>query len=82
MLNIRIIFVGKFKEKYWEAASAEYMKRLWAYCSISVIEVKEESDLDSLFRAGGTTALAEAIHGLDDFELLAFLVIKAGDSTV
>jgi 23S rRNA (pseudouridine1915-N3)-methyltransferase len=42
MLNIRIICVGKFKEKYWEAASAEYMKRLGAYCNISVIEVKEE----------------------------------------
>ena len=42
MLNIRIICVGKFKEKYWEAASAEYMKRFGAYCSISVIEVKEE----------------------------------------
>ena len=42
MLNIRIICVGKFKEKYWEAASAEYMKRLGAYCSISVTEVKEE----------------------------------------
>ena len=42
MLNIRIIYVGKFKEKYWEAASAEYMKRLGAYCNVSVIEVKEE----------------------------------------
>lgn len=42
MLNIRIICVGKFKEKYWEAASAEYMKRLGAYCSISVTEVREE----------------------------------------
>jgi len=42
MLNIRIICVGKFKEKYWEAASAEYMKRLGAYCNISVTEVKEE----------------------------------------
>lgn len=42
MLNIRIICVGKFKEKYWESASAEYMKRLGAYCSISVTEVKEE----------------------------------------
>ena len=41
-MNIRIICVGKFKEKYWEAASAEYMKRLGAYCNISVIEVKEE----------------------------------------
>lgn len=42
MLNIRVICVGKFKEKYWEAASAEYMKRLGAYCSVSVTEVKEE----------------------------------------
>ena len=42
MLNIRIICVGKFKEKYWEAASAEYMKRLGAYCNVSVFEVKEE----------------------------------------
>ncbi|MBR4089419.1 MAG: 23S rRNA (pseudouridine(1915)-N(3))-methyltransferase RlmH [Mogibacterium sp.] len=41
-MNIRIICVGKFKEKYWEAASAEYMKRLGAYCSVSVTEVKEE----------------------------------------
>ena len=42
MLNIRIICIGKFKEKYWEAASAEYMKRLGAYCNISVEELKEE----------------------------------------
>ena len=42
MLKINIICVGKFKEKYWEAASAEYMKRLGAYCSVSVTEVREE----------------------------------------
>ena len=42
MLNIRIICIGKFKEKYWEAASAEYMKRLGAYCNVSVTELKEE----------------------------------------
>lgn len=42
MLNIRIICVGRFKEKYWEAASAEYSKRLGAYCSLSVTEIKEE----------------------------------------
>ena len=42
MLNIRIICIGKFKEKYWEAASAEYIKRLGAYCNVSVIELKEE----------------------------------------
>lgn len=42
MLNIRIICVGKLKERYWEAASAEYIKRLGAYCNVSVVEVKEE----------------------------------------
>ena len=42
MLRINIICVGKFKEKYWEAASAEYMKRLGAYCNVSVTEVREE----------------------------------------
>ena len=41
MLNIRVICVGKSKEKYWDAACAEYLKRLRAYCSPEVIEVKE-----------------------------------------
>lgn len=41
MLNIRVICVGKSKEKYWDAAYAEYLKRLRGYCSPEVIEVKE-----------------------------------------
>ena len=40
----------------------------------SMIEVKEGKDLDSLFTGGRTTALTGAISGLDDFELIAFLV--------
>ena len=42
----------------------------------SIIEVKEESDIMSLFSAGETTALRNKISGLDDFELICFLVIK------
>jgi len=42
----------------------------------SIIEVKEEKDLDSLFSGGKTTALVNAIAGLDDFELITFLVIQ------
>ena len=38
--------------------------------------VKEESDIDSLFSAGGTSALMNAVSGLDDFELICFLVVK------
>lgn len=42
----------------------------------SMIEVKDEKDLDSLFSGGPTTALTNTISGLDDFELVAFLVIQ------
>jgi superfamily II DNA or RNA helicase len=42
----------------------------------SMIEVKEERDLDSLFAGGRTTALTHTIAGLDDFELLAFIVVR------
>ena len=41
----------------------------------SIIDVKEESDIDSLFRKGGTTMLKNDISGLDDFELIAFVAI-------
>ena len=41
MLNIKIICVGKLKEKYWQDACAEYLKRLGTYCNANVIEVKE-----------------------------------------
>ncbi len=46
----------------------------------SMIEVKEEKDIDSLFSGGRTTALTHTIKGLDDFELIAFLVIEGGGS--
>ena len=44
----------------------------------SIIDVKEESDIDSLFTAGGTSALMSNISGLNDFELICFLVIEEG----
>ena len=42
----------------------------------SMIEVKDEKDLDSLFSSGKTTALTDTISGLNDFELISFLVIQ------
>lgn len=41
MLSIRVICVGKLKEKYWESACGEYLKRLGGYCSPAVVEIKE-----------------------------------------
>jgi len=42
----------------------------------SMIETKQERDIDSLFTPGETTALVGDIKGLDDFELIAFFVVR------
>lgn len=42
----------------------------------SMIATKEEKDIDSLFGGGRTSALVNTIAGLDDFELVAFLVVQ------
>jgi hypothetical protein len=41
----------------------------------SVVDLKAEGDLESLFTGGRTTALLDSINGMDDFELIAFLVV-------
>lgn len=41
----------------------------------SIINIKEENDIDSLFRRGGTTMLQNSIKGLEDFELISFMVV-------
>ena len=41
MLNIRLICVGKLKEKFYADAAAEYCKRLSRYCKIEVTELPE-----------------------------------------
>lgn len=47
---------------------------------LSIVDAKADSDLDSLFRAGGTTALLDKVSGLDDFELICFVVVREGAS--
>ena len=42
----------------------------------SIIEVKEESDLDSFLSGGQMSFFSNEIKGLDDFELICFLVVK------
>lgn len=40
-MNIKIICIGKLKEKYWVDAVREYSKRLSKYCKLNIIELKE-----------------------------------------
>ena len=42
----------------------------------SIIDVNEDSDIDSLFSFGGTSMLLNTVKGIDDFELVTFLAIR------
>ncbi|MGN0034341.1 MAG: helicase-related protein, partial [Coriobacteriales bacterium] len=42
----------------------------------SIVDAKEESDVDSFFSSGTTGFLEDDIEGLDDFELICFLVVR------
>lgn len=44
----------------------------------SIIEVKEESDIDAFLGGSQISFTSEMMRGLDDFELICFLVIRTG----
>lgn len=41
IINIKVVCVGKIKEKYFTDGIQEYKKRLNAFCNVEEIEVKE-----------------------------------------
>jgi len=47
MLRIKIIAVGKIKEKFFAQAVDEYKKRLSSYCRLEIIELADEKTPDS-----------------------------------
>ena len=42
----------------------------------SILDVKEQNDLDSLFNLGSDVLFGNNIKGIDDFELITFVVVK------
>lgn len=42
MLSIKLICVGKMRERFYSDAFAEYAKRLQAYCKLECIELAEQ----------------------------------------
>ena len=66
----------KFHEETDEGRNMAEMSELLSMAIDSIIDTKEESDIDSLFSPGGTSALMSDISGLSDFELICFLVVK------
>ena len=57
-------------------------KDMWKYSELlnksieSIINVKDDNDIDSLFNAWWTTALINNIKWLKDFELISFIIVK------
>ena len=65
-----------FNRETQDGRKMENYSRLLEQSIHSMIDIKEDKDLDSLFSGGGTTALLNTISGLNDFELIAFLVVR------
>ena len=59
MLNVKLISVGSLKESYLKDAIAEYSKRLSAFCSLEIIELKEYKLPDNPSEGEIAKALAE-----------------------
>jgi hypothetical protein len=66
----------RFNEETQDGRNMSDISALLSEAIDSIIDVKEENDIDSLFKSGGTSALLSQVSGLDDFELICFLVIK------
>jgi SNF2 family DNA or RNA helicase len=67
---------GAFNQETNDGKDMRRYSELLSDAIKSIIDIKEESDINSLFKSGGTSALNTTISGLDDFELICFLVIR------
>jgi len=66
----------KFNLETDDGRKMDNYSRLLGLSIDSIIHTQEESDIDSLFSPGGTTVLTNDIQGLEDFELIAFMIIR------
>lgn len=66
----------KFNRETNDGKDMGDMSMLLSDAITSIIDTKEESDIDSLFKAGGTTLGLSTIKGLEDFELICFLAVR------
>lgn len=71
MLQIRLICVGKLRERFYIDASKEYLNRLSGYCKISVEEIAEarlaerpsEAEIDAALKAEADAISNKLIKG-------------------
>lgn len=66
----------KFNKETKDGAKMDKYSLLLDDAIASILQVKEENDLQSLFKSGSKVLFQQRIDGLDDFELISFVVIK------
>lgn len=65
-----------FNKETHDGRNMSALSKLLGNAIASIIEVKEESDIDSFLGGGQMSFLTNEIKGLDDFELICFLVVR------
>ena len=66
----------QFNKETNNGKNMKQFSRLLGDAISSIIQLKEENDIESLFKPGGTSLLANNFKGLNDFELITFLVVR------
>ena len=66
----------QFNKETRDGRNMSALSKLLGEAISSIIEVKEESDIDSFLGGGQISFLTNEIKGLDDFELICFLVVR------
>lgn len=66
----------KFNKETKDGAKMDKYNAMLDDAVASILQVKEENDLQSLFKSGSKVLFQQRIDGLDDFELISFVVIK------
>ena len=66
----------QFNKETRDGRNMSALSKLLGDAISSIIEVKEENDIDSFLGGGQISFLTNEIKGLDDFELICFLVVR------
>ncbi len=66
----------RFNDETEDGRDMSEISELLSEAINSIIDVKEENDIDSFLGGGQVSFLSGEIKGLDDFELICFLVVR------
>ena len=67
----------RFNKATYNGKNMKQVSRLLEDSITTIINAKDEGDIDSFFGSGQTTFLSEGFSGMDDFELICVMVVTA-----